>query len=162
MWPTTSIRCRAPNRVATVIEAIGTVVRCETGKVWLSWQSQSACGHCEQGDECGTGVVAKALKPKQNTLSLPCDRQYPPGTQLRLGIAESDLLSASALVYLSPLVGLLCGAALGQTLSGQEGWTILVALAGAALGSVWARQRARNRPQQITILGVLGVPVGNT
>ncbi len=145
-----------------MIEAVGTVLRCEAGQVWLTWQSQSACGHCEQGDQCGTGVVAKALVPKRNTLTLPSERRFVPGTQLRLGIEESDLLSASALVYLSPLAGLLLGAAAGQWLTGQEGWTIVAGLAGGTLGTLWARHRARTRQQTITILGVLGQPVGNT
>ncbi|MBY6188114.1 SoxR reducing system RseC family protein [Marinobacter hydrocarbonoclasticus] len=145
-----------------MIEAVGTVLRCEAGRVWLTWKSQSACGHCEQGDDCGTGVVAKALTPKENTLDLPCSETYEPGTQLRLGIAESDLLSASALVYLCPLAGLLLGAALGQALTGQEAGTILSGVGGGVLGFLWARRRAGQRQQRITILGVLGKPVGNT
>ncbi|MBY5993489.1 SoxR reducing system RseC family protein [Ferrimonas balearica] len=144
-----------------MIEAVGTVLRCEGGRVTLTWQSQSACGHCEQGDQCGTGVVAKALTPKSNILTLPCGRDYPQGTQLRLGIAESDLLSASALVYLFPLAGLLAGAILGQQLAGSEGGSIALALLGGVGGFGVARFRARQQRQRITILGELGQPVAN-
>ncbi|GAA4897276.1 SoxR reducing system RseC family protein [Ferrimonas pelagia] len=145
-----------------MIEAIARVERWERGLLTISWRNQSACGHCEQGDDCGTGIVAKAWTPKQNRLTLPSEEAYPAGTQLRIGIAEQDLLRLSAAVYLLPLLGGIGAAVLAHLLSVGEPLTILSCLTGGAAGFALARRWARYQPRPLTILGDLGLPISGS
>ncbi|WP_298442401.1 SoxR reducing system RseC family protein [uncultured Ferrimonas sp.] len=142
-----------------MIEAIATVEGYHHGQLTISWFSQTACGHCEQADECGSGVVAKAMAPKQNRLTLDSPTSYPVGSQLRIGIAEQDLLRASAAVYLLPLMTGLLLAVLAQASIGLEGITILASLFGGVAGWAVARQWAAKQPKPLTILGQLGQPI---
>ncbi|SHI23287.1 SoxR reducing system RseC family protein [Ferrimonas marina] len=145
-----------------MIEAIGRVEAWHQGQVTISWRNQSACGHCDQGEQCGTSVVAKALVPKENRLTLPCQHAYPVGTQLRIGIAEQDLLHLSAMVYLLPLLAAIAAALLARWMGMVEGGIILSTLLGGGLGFVMARRWARRQPGPLTILGQLGPSLGST
>ncbi|GAA5192359.1 SoxR reducing system RseC family protein [Ferrimonas gelatinilytica] len=142
-----------------MIEAVARVEACDAGQLTLSWTSQSACGHCQQSDECGTGIVAKALVPKQNRLTMPSSRDYPVGTLIRVGIGEQDLLTISAAIYLLPLLTGILLAVLAQLAWNSEGLTILSALAGGGVGFLFARRWAERQPRPLVILGELGPPI---
>ncbi|QIZ77502.1 SoxR reducing system RseC family protein [Ferrimonas lipolytica] len=142
-----------------MIEAIATVEASQAGTLTISWFSQTACGHCEQADECGSGVVAKAMAPKQNRLTIDSKQHYPIGTQLRVGIAEQDLLKASAAVYLLPLVSGIGMAMAAQATIGTEAVTILASIIGGVIGWAVARSWAAKQPKPLTILGQLGEPL---
>ncbi len=139
-----------------MLEAVATVVAYSKGQATLSWQSQSACGHCQQADDCGSGVVSKALGAKQNRLTVAVPTPYEVGTQLRIGFGESDLVRAAAMVYLLPLVGALVTSLLAQATLGHEGAVILMALIGGGCGWAVARTWAAKQAPAITILGQLG------
>ena len=99
-----------------MIEEIGTVTAVEDGRIWVETEIKSTCGACAANEHCGTGVVAKAFAPKKELLVLPCDKSASVGQKVKLGIPENHLLSASAIVYLFPLIVLLISALLGQWL----------------------------------------------
>jgi len=105
-------------------------------------QIKSTCGGCQANDDCGTGIVAKAFSPKKEHLYLPCEQAAKVGQEVKLGIPEERLLSASALVYLLPLMAML-GAAMATQFSlpllglQGEGWIIASAIIAAALSFYW-------------------------
>ncbi|WP_051202192.1 SoxR reducing system RseC family protein [Ferrimonas senticii] len=142
-----------------MIEAIATVEACDGHQVTISWVSQSACGHCEQSDDCGTGVVAKAFAPKQNRLTLPCEQTYAVGTQLRVGITEQTLLAVSAMVYLLPLLSAILLALLAHTLIALEPTTITAFVVGGFGGWRMAKYWSAKQAKPLQILGQLGAAV---
>ena len=49
-----------------MLEEIATVMKSQSDGVWLKTQSVSSCNACQANNDCGTGVVAKALTPREN------------------------------------------------------------------------------------------------
>ncbi len=139
-----------------MIEAVARVEACEAGLLTLSWTSQSACGHCDQNEDCGTGIVAKALAPKQNRLTLPSSRDYPVGTRVRIGIGEQDLLTISAVVYLLPLLVGILMALVVKGVWDTEWLTVTAALCGGGAGFLLARYWAARQTPPLVVLGELG------
>jgi sigma-E factor negative regulatory protein RseC len=150
-----------------MMEEIGIITAVERRNslqyIWVETQIKSTCGGCQANDECGTGIVAKAFSPKKEQLSLPCEQTAKVGQEVKLGIPEDRLLSASALVYLLPLVAMLCTALATQyslPLLGlqAEGWIIASAIIAAALSFYWLSyyfkqaKQADYQPQLISLL----------
>lgn len=110
--------------------------------IWVETQIKSTCGGCQANNDCGTGVVAKAFSPKKEQLYLPCEQTVKVGQGVKLGIPEERLLSASALVYLLPLMAMMGAALVAQFslpllgLQG-EGWIITSAVIAAAVSFYW-------------------------
>lgn len=144
-----------------MIEALARVEACADGRVTVSWQSQSACGHCHEADTCGSGVVAKAVAAKAQRLTLTYGKPLSVGTQVSLGIPEQQLITAAALVYLLPLLGLLLGAGLGSVWGGPE-WLSLLAGIGLAIGGFLLARGLSHRftptPRILRVLGVSTTP----
>ncbi|QYK13938.1 SoxR reducing system RseC family protein [Shewanella rhizosphaerae] len=148
-----------------MMEETATVIRCPgDGWVTVEVKVKNACNHCDNNDTCGTSAVSKAFSPKVQRFSLPSDTQYEPGELLKLGLPESVILKAAAIVYLMPLAGLFIGATLGHFLADLAGLvssdllTIALGLSGAAsawwLGRRWAKTLEIN--SQPVILSRLG------
>ncbi|WP_035385113.1 SoxR reducing system RseC family protein [Ferrimonas futtsuensis] len=141
-----------------MMEALARVESWDKGQVTLSWQVQSACGHCHESDNCGTGVVAKGLNPRSQRLTLPWKQRLSPGTQVTLGIPEQQLLSAAALVYLLPLLGLLVGVGGTALMGGAELLALGLGLALGGAGFMTARRLADSLTPTPRIIKVLGAP----
>ncbi len=134
--------------------------------VLVEVEMQSACNHCDNSDNCGTGSVAKAFSAKLQQFAVPADRRYEVGDLLKLGLPESVVLKSAALVYLLPLFGLLGGGLLGQVLGGQLGLNAnALAMAGGLAGGFvcwWlGKRQARSLEAQAQpiILSYLGKQV---
>lgn len=97
-----------------MIEEIGVITAVDKDHIWVETQIKTTCGSCQAQDNCATGVVAKAFSPKKEQLILRCRQQAEVGQKVKLGIQESHLLGASALVYMLPLVVLISVAVAGQ------------------------------------------------
>lgn len=87
-----------------MIEEIGIITAVDKDHIWVETEVKSTCGSCQAQDNCGTGVVAKVFTPKKEKLILRCHQAAEVGQRVRLGVAENQLLSASALMYLLPLL----------------------------------------------------------
>ncbi|CAM4008626.1 MULTISPECIES: SoxR reducing system RseC family protein [Shewanella] len=148
-----------------MMEETATVIRCPgDGWVTVEVKVKNACNHCDNNDTCGTSAVSKAFSPKVQRFSLPSDEQYEPGELLKLGLPESVILKAAAIVYLMPLAGLFIGAALGHFLADLSGLSssdlLAIALgAGGAVSAWWLGRRwakALETNSQPVILSRLG------
>ncbi|BDM63625.1 sigma E factor positive regulatory protein RseC [Shewanella sp. NFH-SH190041] len=144
-------------QVARVIE------QDDSGWVMVEVEMKSACSHCASSETCGSGAIAKAFSPKVQRFALPTSRPCQPGDLLKLGLPESVLLKAAALVYLLPVAGLLLGGLIGQMLLNNLGlsqdWMVMLVAFAGALGC-WGigRRRAKLLEQgaQPVILSYLG------
>lgn len=140
-----------------MVEEIATVVAAENDGVWLTTTPQGTCNSCQVSSDCGTGIVTKALTPRQQRFFLPTTLSLLPGEQVRIGVAEQPLLMAAFMVYLLPLLLLVLCAALASYAGLTEGLVILCACAGAAAGFFIARRYSQQQTpaQHIRILEVL-------
>ncbi|MBU2113965.1 MAG: SoxR reducing system RseC family protein [Gammaproteobacteria bacterium] len=140
-----------------MVEEIATVVATAPGGVWLTTTPVGTCNACQVSSDCGTGIVTKALTPRQSRFFLATDLPLLAGEQVRIGVAEQHLVTAALMVYLLPLL-LLVGAALSASVAGlAEIWLILLSAVAAGLGFVIARRydQRQHSAQPIHILAVL-------
>ena len=140
-----------------MVEEIATVVATAPGGVWLTTTPSGTCNACQVSEDGGTGIVTKALTPRQQRFFLSTELPLLAGEQVRIGVAGHSLLTAAALVYLMPLL-MLIGVALLATLAAlSEGLVMLLSFSAAALGFYLARcyGRRQSSTQQIRILAVL-------
>ncbi|GAB2905198.1 SoxR reducing system RseC family protein [Rheinheimera gaetbuli] len=140
-----------------MVEEIATVVGTEQGGVWLTTTPVGTCNACQVSSDCGTGIVTKALTPRQHRFFLPTELQLLAGEQVRIGVAEQRLVSAALVVYLLPLLLLLAATLLANAAGLPETQVIVLAFVAAATGFVIARWYGQRQDvaQQIHILSVL-------
>lgn len=137
-----------------------------SGWVVVEVELKSACNHCDSGDSCGTSAVSKAFSPKVQRFSLQTEQVFVKGERLKLGLPESVILKAAALVYMMPLSGLFIGAFIGNQLAVLVGthpdlFSIIAALIGA-LGFWNIGKRAAKKLEsdaQPVIIKSLGKPI---
>lgn len=140
-----------------MLEEIATVVKSQDDGVWLKTQSTSSCNACQSNNDCGTGVVAKALTARENLFFVKSPLQLLAGQKVKIGVSEQHLLFAAALVYLMPLVCLIAVAAFLSQLQLTETAVVLGSLAALVAGFVLARGLSgpSTQQEQIEILAVL-------
>ncbi|GGJ01519.1 sigma E factor positive regulatory protein RseC [Shewanella hanedai] len=148
-----------------MMEEMAKVLTCDgSGWVTVEVKVKNACNHCDNSESCGTSAVSKAFSPKVQYFSIPSDDHYAPGDLLKLGLPESVILKAAALVYLLPLTGLFVGVALASILSSLFSFAssdfvvIPFALVGALLFWFAARRVAKRmeNDSQPVIISHLG------
>lgn len=141
-----------------MIEQIATVLAVESDGVWLGTTPVTTCNSCHASEDCGTGIVAKTMTPRQNRFFVTTELPLLPGEQVKIATAGQQLVTAALLVYLLPLV-LMMSSALLVHLGWQaaEGWVMLAAAAGAGAGLLIARYYGATmaHQQQLSILAVL-------
>ncbi|MCE9679061.1 SoxR reducing system RseC family protein [Shewanella sp. AS1] len=151
-----------------MMEEVATVIRCnDNGWITVEVKVKNACNHCDSNESCGTSAVSKAFSPKVQRFAIPADGEFQEGEMLKLGLPESVILKAAALVYLLPLLGLFIGAGFGHFLMGLIGvasadlGTMAFALLGAVtawfFGKAWARRLEQNSLP--VIISRLGQPI---
>ncbi|WP_372627165.1 SoxR reducing system RseC family protein [Arsukibacterium sp.] len=141
-----------------MIEQIATVLAVEKHGVWLGTTPVTTCNACQVSNDCGTGIVAKTLTPRQTRFFVTTDLALLPGEQVTVATAGEQLVTAALLVYLLPLVLMLIAALLVHLgWQATEGWVMLAAAAGAGGGLLLARYYgARMAAQQpLRIVNVL-------
>jgi len=99
-----------------MIEEQATVVAIDNDNVTVTSLIKSACGSCQQVDNCGSGQVAKAFPQKKLSLTLKSSLALELGDNVVLGLNESALLQSAWQVYLWPLLGLILASWFGQWL----------------------------------------------
>ncbi|MCP1726671.1 sigma-E factor negative regulatory protein RseC [Natronospira proteinivora] len=118
-----------------MIREQGRIVRTQAGRAWIEARSRLDCPRCAEGRGCGGGLLGRWLGDRLNRVEAANPDNHPSGSWVELGLDERDLFIAALLVYLPPLFGLLLGATLAQVFLGlAEGWVVLLALLGLALG----------------------------
>jgi sigma-E factor negative regulatory protein RseC len=112
-----------------MVEEIATVVATESDGVWLTTTPAGSCNSCQVSGDCGTGIVAKTLTPRQRRFFVKSALPLLPGEQVRIGVAEQGLVTAALLVYLLPLLLMIASVTLLHTLwQLAEVWLLLAAV----------------------------------
>jgi len=124
-----------------MIEEMGKVVAIEPGYAWIETQVKTTCGSCVAQDNCGTGVVAKAFTPKADHVKIAVPDKINVGQSVKIGIPEQQLLSASAMLYIVPLIALIITTATGHLLLSLSEPFVIVLSFTATLFAYWAVSR---------------------
>ena len=132
-----------------MIEEPATVIKGEQGFAWVETRRDSVCGACATRKACGTATLAKVLGQRQRCVRAVNGIGATVGDRVTIGLTEGALVQGSLVVYLVPVLGLLCGAGVGELLAGNIGASqtepiaVLMGLTGMALGVAWVRRFAR-------------------
>ncbi|WP_051275627.1 SoxR reducing system RseC family protein [Aestuariibacter salexigens] len=113
-----------------MIEETATVVEVKKHTIVVEAAVKTTCGGCQANTHCGTGVVARALANKTQSLELACERPVSVGQQVVIGLPEAHLLGASLWIYVIPLLALIGAASVGHILLpwlglSHEAWNLL-------------------------------------
>lgn len=87
-----------------MIKETATVVAVDGDTVTVEAAIKSTCNACQAQSDCGTGVISRAIAPKTQQLTLRTPMPVRVGQQVTVGIPEAGILSASAFLYLLPLI----------------------------------------------------------
>lgn len=119
-----------------------TVISWQNGVALLRCEPHSGCGSCNARTGCGSHLLNELGPKSEHQLKIAITHPLEPGQKVEVGISESSLLCSAALVYLTPLAGLIAGGALFQALFITDAFTALGAISGAGLGFLLARRVA--------------------
>ncbi|MCL1123105.1 SoxR reducing system RseC family protein [Shewanella surugensis] len=143
-----------------MMEEMAKVVACDdTGWIRVEVEIKSACNHCDNNDSCGTSAVSKAFSVKAQQFSILSDKAYPIGEWLKIGLPESVILKAAALVYLFPLMGFFLGAFLANSFfMSSDMSAFMLGVTGGVLAWALARKKAAlmEKSAQPVILAYIG------
>lgn len=125
---------------------MGLVTKVEGNTVWVKTQIKTTCGSCQVKDNCGTSVIAKVFNPKPELLRLHSPISLSCGQRVKLGIPEETLVSASALIYLFPLLVFISAVIASQAFWGvHELVSLLFGLAAALCGFWWVSRYSKKQ-----------------
>ena len=130
-----------------------TVVAVNHQSVVVESQVKSTCSQCQQVDNCGSGLVAKALPQPKLRVEIATKETFAVGDQVIISIPEQAMLSVAWQVYLWPVLGLMLGAGIGQLMLmngvlSHELPTIIMGFVGGFAGFKWAKTRLEHNPKQ--------------
>ena len=115
-----------------MIEERGKIVAIEDTAVWVETVQRSGCHSCAAKSGCGTGLLGDFWS-SASRVRVQLSPEEAEKLQLHdtvvIGIGERVLATSSLIMYLTPLILLVAGALLGQSLGSEP-----LAIAGAALG----------------------------
>jgi sigma-E factor negative regulatory protein RseC len=121
-----------------MIEQPGLVAAARRHTVWVRSCAATDCHACAAGKGCGGSWLLRCFAVRASEpLAIRHGGRFAAGDRVMLSIPERWLLSATAVVYGAPLLGLLAGAALGDTWRGDLGAMVL-GCAGFALGTAFS------------------------
>jgi sigma-E factor negative regulatory protein RseC len=128
-----------------MIEELGTVVDLQGDLARVRTERHRACGGCAADGACGTSLADRLLGRRPVVLLARNPLGALPGERVVVGVTERGLLVAALAVYLVPLLGLLCGALLGDWAGARlapaagDRWPLFGGFGGFLLALSWLR-----------------------
>ena len=137
-----------------VLETRAIIVQTDGQYAQVQVSQADGCEQCN-GKGCGTGKLSQLFcsKPRQFQVDNPINASI--GDQVIISVAEGAVLRGIGLVYLLPLILLLMGTVIGNSLAEQaeqrDSYSAVGALLGLVAGFVIAKwissRQVRNRSQ---------------
>lgn len=128
-----------------MLEQTAEIIRTAPEGVWVQAVEPSGCGSCG-GQGCSSRRIAELFQRKPRQFLVDCDLSLSPGDRVVVGVARGSVLRSALRVYGLPLVLMLAGALLAQTLWTGDGAALAGMLIGAAAGGLLARGGRTARP----------------
>jgi len=138
-----------------MIEERARVIEIENDQLLLEAQTRAVCNACAARQGCGTSVLSKWVGRKFTRFEAPNTVNARVGDEVVVGLAEEAMLRGSVLVYLMPLLAMICFALAADSLisagaASRDLLVLLAAVAGFALMLAISRlflSSSRNRSQ---------------
>lgn len=128
-----------------MIEEAGQVVRQEGDFAWVAVRRQAGCSSCSAQSGCGTASLSRWFGRKSHEVRARNPINARPGEDVVVGISESALVKTALRLYLMPLLALLAGGLIGESLAaawgGGDGVVALSALGAFTATLWWLRRR---------------------
>jgi sigma-E factor negative regulatory protein RseC len=145
-----------------MIEETGRVVAMDPGLAWVETMRQSACDSCSAKSGCGHSTLAKLGQNSVHMQAL-CDIDVTIGDQVVVGVPEDIMVKSSLLAYLMPLLVMMTGVLVADSLWGHDLLTALAGIGGLALGFVglrwhFNRNQHDERYQPVVLRRICGGP----
>lgn len=126
-----------------MIETRAIVIRLEGNEALVESIQGGGCGNCDSENGCGSGRMSKLFCSTPRRFRVRNDANAPVGTLVQVTLAEGVLLRGALLMYMLPLVLLLCGALAGAQWASDEAstdaYSAIGGLIGLSLGFVLVR-----------------------
>ena len=131
-----------------MIRETATIIAIEDDSLLLEAVSKTTCGNCAAKQGCGQRLLSK-LMAKPNAIRVPLRGKnatdYRLGDEVEIGVGEGALVNGALFVYLFPLLGLLLGGGVAQSLALGETGAICCGLGGLLIGAIGVRVHAWQR-----------------
>jgi len=125
-----------------MIKETGRVVAIDSGFLWLETINRGTCGSCAAENGCGQSLLARWLS-SSHYLKVGLDGRDPNSfhidDEICIGIPENVVVVSSLLIYCLPLLGLIVGAAFGQTGYGTDLAATIGAIGGLVVSAMLVR-----------------------
>lgn len=129
-----------------MIEEQARVLAVQADTATVAVERRSACGNCSASGGCGTAVLATWLPNRRLIVRVADAIGVTPGDLVVIGLDEQQFQRIALRLYATPLLGLMIGALLGQTVGpflglSPELGSILLGLSGMLAALHWVRRR---------------------
>lgn len=127
--------------------------------LWVETIQQSTCSSCSSRSGCGQYALNKWQPKRQSHLKVPLGSQsasdFGAGDFVKIGVPEGLVLKSAVLVYILPLLVMLCMAMLAEHFVGSDIAAGIGAVLGLVLGFAGVKvmsNRVSSKPQNHPVL----------
>ncbi len=135
-----------------MLEEEAKVVSAEGDFITVEVVRQSACGTCSAKAGCGVEVVSRIAGSRVRTMTLQVRNTIGAevGDHVIVAVPDAVMVKSSMLVYITPLVLMVLGAILAESLGGPQSRSDLLAVIGAVAGFVMGLAIVRGLGQHMS------------
>lgn len=123
-----------------MIETRAIVIRLEGKEALVESTQGGGCGNCDSKNGCGSGKLSQLFCSAPRRFRVRNDANAQVGTLVQVTLEEGVLLHSALLMYILPLVLLLCGALAGSQWASDaastDAYSAIGGLMGLSLGFV--------------------------
>lgn len=129
-----------------MIEEQGTVLALVGDYAEIRPERRGGCGACSANGACGVSLLDRFFGRRPVRLLALNQAAAAVGDRVIIGVSEQGLVSAALAAYLVPILGLVIGAALGQSVGPvadgdfQDFWSLFGGFVGFSLALFWLRR----------------------
>jgi sigma-E factor negative regulatory protein RseC len=128
-----------------MIETRAIVIRVEGKEALVESTQGGGCGHCDSENGCGSGKLSQLFCTEPRRFRVLNESNAQVGAMVQVTLEEGVLLRSALLMYMLPLVFLLCGAVAGAHWAedaGSEVYSAVGGFTGLVLGFAMAKVMA--------------------
>ena len=131
-----------------MLETRAIIIQVHGNEATVAAKNSGGCGHCNAEGGCGSSKLSQMLCREPRQFRVKNIAQAKVGDEVQVMLVEGVLLRAAFLVYLLPVALLIGGGVLGahwaNTPASRDGYALIGALLGMALGALLAKWLTRN------------------
>jgi len=119
-----------------MMETRAIVIRLEGKEALVESMQGGGCGHCDSENGCGSGKMSQIFCSEPRRFRVRNDGNAQVGTYVQVTLPEGVLIRSALLMYMLPLILLLCGAIAGSQWASEAANGDAYAAAGGLMGLI--------------------------